>query len=81
MENILFLLFLAVCALIAIVGLLGFYFTLSSKDHLPKSFSELKSEIYWQYHGIRGLVEDTILKPKNRVGEYILLFISNDANH
>lgn len=47
---------------------------------MPRSFSELKSEIYWQYHGIRGLVEDAILKRNNRVGEYNILFLNNDRN-
>lgn len=76
MEYILYILFWGTSALIAIFGFFAFYFTRSSKE-MPKSFSELKSEIYWQYHGIRGLVEDAVLKPNNRVGEYISLFISN----
>jgi len=76
MANIFYVLFWLINALIWIIGLLAFYFTRSSKE-MPKSFSELKSEIYWQYHGMRGLVEDTILKPKNRVGKCIHLFISN----
>lgn len=58
-----------------VVAFLGFYFTRSSKS-MPKSFSELKSEIYWQYHGIRGLVEDAVLKKNNRVGEWNILIFS-----
>jgi len=66
MMGILYLLFWATSVLLAIVGLLAFYFARSSKS-MPKSLSELKSEIYWQYHGVRGLVEDTILRRNNRV--------------
>lgn len=66
--GILWILFWGTSTLIALVGFFAFYFTRSSKD-MPKSLSELKSEIYWQYHGVRGLVEDSILKRKNRVGE------------
>lgn len=77
--GILYLLFWGTSALLTFVGLCAFYFTRSSKS-MPKSFSELKSEIYWQYHGIRGLVEDTILKSKNRVGESKKFLVLNNFN-
>lgn len=36
---------------------------------MPKSWSQLKAEILWQYLGIRGLIEDYYLRNYNQVGE------------
>lgn len=51
------------------VGLtfVAFYFTKSSKE-MPKNWRQFKSEILWQYLGVRGLIEDYWLRKYNRVG-------------
>lgn len=59
--------FIVACS---VVGFLAFYFTRSSKE-MPRSWSQLKAEILWQYLGIRGLIEDYYLRNYNQVGELV----------
>lgn len=52
------------------LGFIAFYLGRSSKE-MPKTWRQLKSEILWQYLGVRGLIEDYYLRKYNRVGECI----------
>lgn len=53
------------------LGFLAFYLSRSSKE-MPKNWSQLRSEILWQYLGVRGLIEDYVLRKYNRVGECLI---------
>lgn len=64
--GILFVLFCGASVVSVSFLFFAFYFTRSSKA-MPQSFRELKWEIIWQYHGVRGLVEDAVLRRNNRV--------------
>lgn len=37
---------------------------------MPKNWRQFKSEILWQYLGVRGLIEDYYLRKYNRVGKH-----------
>lgn len=50
------------------IGFIAFYMGRSSKE-MPKSWRQFKSEILWQYLGVRGLIEDYYLRKNNHVGE------------
>lgn len=54
---------------ILLVAFATFYLTRSSKEW-PKTWSQFRSEILWQYLGIRGLIEDCVLRRYNRVSKY-----------
>lgn len=54
--------------LLSTLGFLAFYVGRSSKE-MPKNWRQLKSEILWQYLGMRGLIEDYYLRKYNRVGK------------
>lgn len=58
------LLFVMICVL----GFIAFYLGRSSKE-MPKNWRQFKSEMMWQYLGVRGLIEDYYLRKHNRVGE------------
>lgn len=47
----------------------AFYLSRSSKE-MPKNWRQFKSELLWQYLGIRGLIEDFMLRRNNRISEY-----------
>ena len=53
------------------VALLAFYFLRSSKE-MPKNWKEFVIELKIQSSGTQGLVEDTIMRFKNKVGELTL---------
>lgn len=50
----------------------------SSKE-MPKNWRQLKSEILWQYLGVRGLIEDYYLRNCNRVGESNIITIQTHS--
>lgn len=54
--------------LIVLIVFLAFYLSRSSKE-MPKNWSQFRSEILWQYLGVRGLIEDYVLRKYNRVGK------------
>lgn len=59
------------------LGFAAFYVGRSSKQ-MPKNWRQFKSEILWQYLGVRGLIEDYYLRKYNRVGElltFIIVFV------
>lgn len=51
------------------LGFVAFYLGRSSKE-MPKNWRQLRSEILWQYLGVRGLIEDYYLRKYNRVGMF-----------
>lgn len=52
------------------VAFLVFYFLRSSKE-MPKNYRELVLELKIQASGTQGLIEDTLMRFWNRVGELI----------
>lgn len=59
---------LVLLSIISSLGFLAFYLARSSKE-MPKNWSQFRSEMLWQYLGVRGLIEDYILRKYNRVGK------------
>lgn len=55
--------------LLSALGFAAFYVGRSSKQ-MPKNWRQFKSEILWQYLGVRGLIEDYYLRKYNRVDLY-----------
>lgn len=51
------------------VALVVFYFLRSSKE-MPKNWREFKLELKIQASGTQGLAEDTVMRIKNKVGEF-----------
>lgn len=51
-----------------VFAVLIFFFMKSSKD-LPKNWSQLVSEVRVQACGFIGIVEDIVLRRKNKVGK------------
>lgn len=69
--------------LLSALGFAAFYVGRSSKQ-MPKNWRQFKSEILWQYLGVRGLIEDYYLRKHNRVGElltFYLFFSSTTFKH
>lgn len=52
---------------LSVLGFVAFYCSRSSKE-MPKNWRQFRSEILWQYLGVRGLIEDYVLRKYNRVG-------------
>jgi hypothetical protein len=51
-----------------VLAALVFYFSKSSKE-MPKNWKEFVIECKVQYCGISGVIEDIILRRRNRIGE------------
>lgn len=55
--------------ILLILGVLGFYFFRSSKE-MPKTWYEWKTELSIQRIGVTGLIQDAMLKDRNKVELY-----------